>query len=1095
MPVALPAFARRLATAGAMLLALGAVKTAAAQDATTTGAIRGRVTTANGAALATATVTGRNVNTGQMREARVNATGQFALMLLPPGTYTVQSRSIGFAPDSATNVVVAVGQTATANFVMKEQSVRLQEITVAAPPRPAIDVTSAAASQNVSRNEIETLPSLGRDFTDFINVSGLVGPNPERTTGGQFSIAGLRPSQTNVQVDGVDANNSFFGENRGGSRIPFVFSLESIREFQIVTNGFDVEYGNYTGGVVNVVTRGGTNRFEGSLYGNYRGDRFTANDFVGRPAADFNVEQYAARFSGPIKRDKAFFFLSVDGQRRREPQLPLRPDYFLSKLDADGNPKPDSVGAANLQQFISILGTKYGIADAASKYQAFQTSNDVITVFGRVDWNVNNKHHLSLRENYANHNNDNLFSPGFDFNYGLARAERLRDVTSSVVGELESVMGERASNVLRAQYSYEDRPRNGHDLRPSLTVVNIGNGQSAGFGGTFVSLNNDLLERKVQVIDNFTRQSGAHTFKLGASGIYSHLDNSFMGPTGSVDNTTGDYTFSSLAAFAAGTPTSYTRSSTVDGVVPRATFNVLEYAVYGQDSWRPTHKLTATLGLRYDVEAFLNDPPRVIDAERAFGIQSGNAPTDRNNVSPRLSLAYDVTGKGTSVARFGAGYFYGRLPYVVGGNVASSVNPVLSLTCAGSASDGAPDAPPSLTGYSTWDINGTNDPIACAGGQLGTGVPTYTFWKNKFEFPESFKTNIGYDQLFGGRTKLSLNAIFSRSYKLYTVRNINLRPAQFTLANEGGRQVFIPAAAFNPSSATATAVNSRLNTDFAQIYVNYNDGQSQSFAGSMEITHSISRTSQIRLSYTYTSAFDNSSYTCCTATEGFSNPSTGAFGPNDIGGVGDVDKAWGPSATVRNHTFVLSGNVNLPLGFRVSALWRAESGNRWGPEQGGDLNGDGVAFNDRPFIFAPADLPLAETDPAKAQVIRDRYAGFLQDNSCVGKYVGKIIPRNTCSLPWFNRLDMQIAKSIPAGGGHRIELQADLFNVLNGLNKNWGRYLSVSGANRDLVSPASFDATTQRILYNVPTTFGAVGVAGTGLLLQFQAQLGLRYTF
>ncbi|MES1259068.1 MAG: hypothetical protein ABUL71_00640, partial [Gemmatimonadota bacterium] len=183
------------------------------------------------------------------------------------------------------------------------------------------------------------------------------------------------------------------------------------------------------------------------------------------------------------------------------------------------------------------------------------------------------------------------------------------------------------------------------------------------------------------------------------------------------------------------------------------------------------------------------------------------------------------------------------------------------------------------------------------------------------------------------------------------------------------------------------------------------------------------------------------------------------------------------------------------LGFRIGALWRAQSGNHWTPEQSGDLNGDGVAFNDRPFIFKPEDLPLVETDPTKAQALRDRYAGFLKSYPCVGDYVGKIVPRNTCQLPWFNRLDMQIAKSFATGGGRRLEVQADLFNVLNGLNSNWGRYLGVFGANTDLLAPASYDATQKKILYNLPTTFGSTGVAGTNLLFQFQAQLGMRYTF
>jgi hypothetical protein len=1086
----------RLAVAGALALAaLGsAAAPLAAQNATTTGSIRGRVVTTTAEPVPTAQITGRNVNTGLTREGRVGSDGAYLLPLLPPGTYIVSARALGFRMDSVTNVTVTVGQAANVNFTLVQQAVALSAVEVNANNAQTINTTSAAVVQTVSRQEIENLPSLGRDFTDFINLSGLVDPNPEKTTGGQFSIAGLRPSQTNIQIDGVDANNSFFGENRGGSRIPFEFSLESIREFQVVTNGFDVEYGNYTGGVVNVVTRGGTNTRQGSVYANYRGSQFTANDFAGKPPANFNTEQYAAQLSGPIKRDKAFYFFSLDGQRRREPQLPLRPEYFLEKLDANGAPAPDSAGAANLQQFVNILESQYGITDAASKYQSFQTTNDVITLFGRVDFNLNNNNHLSLRENFANHTNNNLFDPSFDFVYGKARAEDLGDRSSSLVGELESVMGA-AFNVLRFQFSYEDRPRNGHDLRPSLTVTDIGGGQRAGYGGTFVSFDNELLERKVQVIDNYTREMGKHTAKIGGNVILSHLVNTFVGPTGSIDNTAGDYTFANLADFAAMNPKSYTRSLTLSGEVPRSAFNVGEYALYAQDEWRATPKLTATFGLRYDLESFLNDPARVIDAERAFGIRSGNAPTDDNNISPRVALAYDVRGNGTSVARAGAGYFYGRLPYVVGGNVASSVNPVLALTCAGSASTGAADAPPALSQYSSWSTAGANDPTTCAGGVQGAGVPTYTFWKNDFQYPESFKANIGYDQLFGRNTKLAVDFIGSRSYKLYTVRNINLRPAQFTLANEGGRQIFVPEGVFNPSSATSTAVNSQLNTDFSQIYVNYTDGQSQSLAATAELSHTFTNASQLRLSYTYTTAYDNSSYTCCTAKEGFGNPTVGAYGPNDIGGVGDVDKAWGPSATVRNHVIVLSGNAKLPWGFRMSGVWRFQSGNRWTPEQGGDLNGDGVNFNDRPFIFAPADLPLSETDPTKAQATRDRYAKYLDQYPCVAKYVGQIIPRNTCSQPWFNQMNMQFAKSVSTVNGQRAEVTIDLFNVLNGINKDWGRYMGVFGAAQDLLTPNSYDQTTKQIRYAVPTTFGSQGVVGANLLLQFQGQVGLRYYF
>ncbi len=297
---------RQIGGAAAVMLCW-AISPVLGQNSTTTGAIRGNVTKVGGMPVVDAPVSARETSTGFVRLTRTNAEGGYLLSVLPPGTYVVLARMLGYRADSLANMTVVVGQTSSVNFVLSEQAVALAAVAVADNRRQTVDVTDASVSQSVSQKEIETLPTAGRDFTDFINLSGLVGPNPERTTGGQFSIAGMRPSQTNIQIDGVDANNSFFGENRGGSRIPFEFSLESIREFQVITNGYDVEYGNYTGGVVNVVTRGGSNTLEGSLYGNYRGDQLTAKGFDGQPASNFNAIQYAGRISGPIKRDKAFF--------------------------------------------------------------------------------------------------------------------------------------------------------------------------------------------------------------------------------------------------------------------------------------------------------------------------------------------------------------------------------------------------------------------------------------------------------------------------------------------------------------------------------------------------------------------------------------------------------------------------------------------------------------------------------------------------------------------------------------------------------------------------------------------------------------------
>jgi outer membrane receptor for ferrienterochelin and colicin len=1061
------------------IAALSLLASTAAAQGVTTGSVAGQVTDqANGAPVASATVTAVNLQTGFQRQTNTAANGLFTIPLLPPGTYVVRVRRIGYRPEALTGLTVRLGERAAANLALTAAAVELEAVVVESEAG-GIDAADASVTQSVSTDAIENLPSLGRDFTDFIRLSGFVGPNPEETTGGKFSIAGQRPSQTSIQIDGADANSGFFGENRGGSRIPFSFSLESIREFQIITNGYDVEYGQYSGGIVNVVTRGGTNEFEGTLYGNFRNATLTKGEFDGGAPGDYSVTQYAGRVSGPIKRDKAFFLLSLDGQRRREPQTPLTQAAFL------GGAAPDSATADSVSRFFDILENQYGIADPETGYVPFQTSNDVVTLFGRVDWTLSDNHRLSVRHNFSNYNNDLEFNENFDFIYGRSRAETLEDVAHSFVTEMQSVLGARTFNVFRFQFASEKRPRNGLELRPAL-IVSLGTGQQAGYGGTFASFQNNLEERKLQFIDNLTHAIGSHTFKVGGAFLSTALENRF------ILSGAGEYRFATLADFAAYRPSSFVRNVRSDGQVPFSEFTVSEWAVYAQDEWKPVPRLTVTAGVRYDRESFGDAPARVFSAENAFGLETGFAPIDNDNWSPRLALAYDLDGEGRAVVRGGAGYFYGRVPYVVGGNVQQTVLPVLTLTCTGDPAEGDPDAPPDPSPYGGWTPAGDDNPSACAGAGGVGGVPTYTFWTSDFEFPETFKANLGYERLLGRRTRFSVDLVYSRSTRLYTVRNLNLRDPLFTLDAEGGRRIFQPAASFNPA-ATSTA--HRRNLEFGDVYVNYNDGRARSVAVSLEASHRLGDQTTLGASYTYTSAYDNSSYSCCTATEGYTSPSVGPFGPNEIGEAGDTQRAWGPSDFVRNHTIVLEARTRLPWGFQVNAFWRMQSGNPWTPEQSGDLNGDGIRFNDRPFIYAAADLPLAATDPAEAQAQRDRYAGYLEAHECVARHVGQIISRNACRFGWFNRLDLRIAKSLNTFGEQRLELQLDLFNVLNGINRDWGRYRGIFAANRNLVAPESFDAASGQILYSVPTTFGQEGVIGTNLLLQFQAQIGARYYF
>lgn len=1081
-------------TALLAVVALVWATSVSAQGASTTGQIRGQVMADDGQPISGASVVATNTETGLQRSTLSNDRGLYMIMLLPPGRYSLRVEMLGYAEQDLEDIRVSLGQAATVNVEMTTRALELEGINVQAR-RGQIDVTDASVAQMVSQEEIEALPALGRDFTNFIQLSGLVAPDPANTTGGQFSIAGQRASQTNLQIDGVDANNAFFGENRGGSRIPFVFSLESIREFQVIANGFDVEFGSYTGGVVNVITRGGSNQFEGTAYANYQSDKLTSQTFDGNAVADYQVSQFAGRVSGPIVRDKAHFLLSVDAQRERQPQLSItQARYGPESTNADPA-RFDAVG-----RFYNLLSDQYGISDPQSTYGSFQTTNDVISVFGRVDWTLSDAHRLSLRHNFASYTNDNEWNQIYDFEYGQSRAEEYRDVSNSFVAELQSVLGQKTFNVFRFQASSELRPRNGKDLRPALEVRLPGGG-FIGYGGTFAAFQNDLEELKLQAIDNFTHVVGNHTLKVGVNGILTHIKNQF------ILEGAGVYNFPDMDAFEAFRPSSFERNIRQGGGIPYAEFDVLEWSVYGQDEWQVTPKFTATMGLRYDVETFLEEPQRVLVAERAFGVTTGIAPTDADNISPRLALAYDFSGDGSAVLRGGVGYFYGRVPYVLGGNVQSTVRPVVTVQCTGSIAEGDPNAPPSVQNYGSWGKDGNDNPELCSGTTVASGIPEYTFWNPDFEFPETFKANIGWSQQLGSRTRFSVDALFSQSSLLYTVRNLNLRDVQLTLDGEGGRRIFQPGSVFDPAASdpTANEINSRRNLDLGAVYVNYNDGRSRSVSVTAEAAHQVSDALQIRESYTYTDSYDNSSYSCCTANAGYTDPTVGAYGPNDIGGVGDTDRAWGPSDFTRNHTFITSVNATLPFGIKVAGFWRLQSGRPWTPEVSGDLNGDGVRFNDRPFVFAPDDLPLAATG-ATADTMRAVYSQVLNDNACAGDHVGEIVPRNTCRYPWFNRVDLRLSRSFQTVRDQRVELQVDLFNVLNGINSDWGRYMGVFAQNRNLLVPESYDENTGEILYSVPMrrdedtgeavpTFGTVEAIGDNLTLQFQARIGVKYYF
>ncbi|MGH7555573.1 MAG: TonB-dependent receptor, partial [Longimicrobiales bacterium] len=862
----------------ALALALGGLLVAfplAAQQGATTGTFRGRVMGAENQPVVAGQVVARNTATGLQRGVLTDAQGRYAIPLLPPGgPYTVSVTSVGFANAEQSGFNLSAGDVRTVNFTMAVQAVQLAGIEVSGITA-RLDVSQGGVVQRVGQIQIESLPVNGRDFTDFLNLSALVSPQPEVTTGGQFAIGGARTSGTNIQVDGADANNIFFGENRGSSRTPFAFSLESIKEFQLITNGFDVEYGNYQGGVVNAVTKSGTNDFQGSAFFYHRDERITAKDFNGLDPIDFRAEQFGLSLSGPIKRDKAHFFFSLDGQDRDNPLFAATPT--AAQITPEGQ-----------QRIITALQTRYGLQNASRFFGQFKETDDNLVLFGRVDWNLGNDHRVTLRQNYSDFEqlNDRV-----NATEAITGGGPFRDKVYSTVAELNSVFGAKAFNTLRLQYSYEDRPRDSHPDGGYLPQIQIRGvpgvptgTRTINFGGDGIIFRNRLQETKLQLIDNLSYRTGRHTLKLGTNNMLYNTKNEFW----LLGN--GQYIFNSLAAFEANQPTSYSRNlrrcpaaltpnSAGEAVicpqadVPFAEFNVFEWSGYAQDDWQLSDNLLVTGGVRVGGTNLRERPDASPALQAAFGVPSDVVPSF-TGVSPRLSFTYDFTGRQEQLLRGGMGLLVGRAPTVIAGNAFQTERPLLSVFCSGTT------IPTLDLGQLIAAPRGENNPSACRSGADPTGRPEYTIFSEDFDLPATLKANIGYEHVLRAtNTKLGIDFIFSDTRNNFMIQDLNLKDVQFRLANEksspgsAGRPVYVPmrnAGGVLTYTPRNNAGADRLrNASFDRIFYNVSESEARAFNIALELDQRISDRVNLGVRYAYNRAYDNSTFSCCTSGEGF----------------------------------------------------------------------------------------------------------------------------------------------------------------------------------------------------------------------------------
>src|SRR5438128_2891003 len=522
---------------GAVFALLASSPSLAAQAQATTGIIRGVVTDPSGNVVAGARVTVTDVQTQFQRTVVSNEKGVFVAPLLPLGTYDVTARAVGLGERKQTGIVLRVGE--TVDLALKLQPVELAAVTVTATP--LVDVTKVETSTRLPNRAVTGLPNNGRNFLNLTlltpNVSIVQGPD-----GDELTIAGQRGIHNNVSVDGADFNNPFFGEQRGGQRPPFTFNLDAVQEIVVTAGGATPEFGRSGSGFVNVITKSGTNQVRGSVHCFGKFDAISGTPEHRFPGGtvqsfepDFSQHQFGFTLGGPLKRDKAFFFIAYDQQVYDEIKQKTRPP----------SPALDSLTRWMDTAFAGALRGDFG---------SISRTNDARAGLVKIDWRLSDRHNLSLKYNYTWSQQDN---GTFDVDtWGRSANGIEKDHSNAGNLALASYLSPAVTNEFRFQYSREDRPRpyggarsaalgaNPADPPASRPFPDTGMDFGSGFRfGLPFFLPIDYYDTRIQVLDNVSIAKGDHLIKVGAEWNRVNSVQTFIGFANS------RYIFGSVTAF------------------------------------------------------------------------------------------------------------------------------------------------------------------------------------------------------------------------------------------------------------------------------------------------------------------------------------------------------------------------------------------------------------------------------------------------------------------------------------------------------------------------------------------------------------------
>jgi hypothetical protein len=963
----------RFFLAAVLLLAAG-VSPAFSQASSSTAELRGQVTDSAGAAVPNASVTITDLSKGNGRTTTTDAEGNYVFLNLLPSSYElkVTAASGGFAPGS-TRVELTVGQQANIPFQLGAKGIT-ETIDVVAGGE-VVDTDRTQQSSVIGVNQITNLPISRRNYLDYAlltpgvsdadNIADASDFRVAQTPNSGLSFGGNNGRGNLVAVDGGSTNTVSGG-------VEATIAQEGVQEFQVLRNSYNAEFGGSSGGIVNIVSKSGSNRYHGSVFGLFRDERFDARnpfDFSPSSKSPFSRQQFGGSLGGPIREDKTFFFTSLERFTQDETtfvnllntssifQTTASQEQFFNGLTGT----PFAPLATSLRATLTTTSTNFprtvNLFTNASGQFPFESAQ---TTFGaRLDHNFSERDTAYIRFSFNDSKFENQAAGALT---AVSRGRTLDSLNGGVLFSENHQFSAATFNELKLQWRYLD-----FDVIPNDSVGPEFNIEGFGFFGRDIFLPSHTLQRDYDIIDNVSHVAGSHTLKFGgsfqaadvSSGNETFFGGRFnFGPNIPLANIIPAATLTSLRTFlTANNPALLTNLATPINALQAFNLNLpivyqqgfgtpevnsytYRYSFYGQDTWKVRPNLTLNYGLRYSI----SDEPFYM-------------PLDKNDFQPRAGFSWSPFASGKTVIRGGAGIFAGYTIYSVA-NVTKTLSgfqgdPInIVLATATSAPLGVPT---SFTVYGTLLAQGVigNRTIQASDlAQFGItprpNAPLEVRFRVEpnYETPTTYQASTGLQQDVGRGISLELSYLFTRG--LHLTRNRDINQAKSSLVVAGTNEPCFFRLGANPATCTGTATSSDFINPL-RLQDNIYESSANSFyhAATISVQRRFANHFSLNAHYTFAKSIDE-------VTD--FNSDWSAENPLNV----RLDRAV--SAFDQRHRAVFSGVFASPFDgdsavdkvfgdWVFSPIFVAGSGRPFNLLLGFDANNDGRSQSDRPFTL------------------------------------------------------------------------------------------------------------------------------------------------